>query len=215
MMDRPGHPLQRKHALCARCGAAERQRVQWLLMHRLSAQYRFSEKTLLHFAPEPLFYEEFRNLFRQVTTTDIQMPNVDIRADIRRLPFSDGSFDVVFASHVLEHVSEDRQAMCEIRRVLRSGGLAIIEVPIVSEVTMEYNCPNPYEFGHVRAPGADYYERFRDLFSRVEIITSEDFPPEHQPFVYCNWTIFPTNESPLRRAMKGRRHPIVVALYHV
>ncbi len=214
-MDRPGHPLQRKHALCARCGAAERQRVQWLLMHRLAEQYRFSEKILLHFAPEPLFYEEFRKLFRQVITTDIQMPEVEVRADIRRLPFSDGSFDVVFASHVLEHISEDRQAMCEIRRILRPGGLAIIEVPIVSDVTVEYHCPNPHAFGHVRAPGADYYERFRDLFRKVEKITSEDFPPEHQPFVYCNWTIFPTDESPLRRPMKGRRHPIVIAVYLV
>lgn len=215
MTARPRHPLRRKHALCPQCGAAERQRVQWLLMHRLAEEARFSEKTLLHFAPEPLFSEAFRRMFRQVTTTDIQMPGVDVKADIRRLPFSDHSFDVVFASHVLEHVAEDRQAMCEIRRVLRPGGGAIIDVPIVSDLTVEYGGPNLHEFDHVRAPGGDYYGRFKDLFGRMEVFTSENFPAKHQPFVYCDWTSFPTKESPLRRPVSGRRHSIMIAVYGV
>jgi SAM-dependent methyltransferase len=205
--------LQRRHALCPQCSAAERQRVQWVVIHRLAERYSFSEKELLHFAPEPLFAEEFRRLFRRVTTTDLKMPDVDVQADICSLPFADASFDVVFASHVLEHIREDRRAMEEVRRVLRPGGLAIIEVPIVSDRTVEYPSPNPYEYGHVRAPGQDYYSRFEDLFSELEIITSDSIPSEYQPYVYCNWTIFPTEESPLRRPIQGKRHLITMAVY--
>ena len=48
--------------------------------------------------------------------------------DGRRLPFSDGSFDMVFAACVLHHVEpEARQAfVAEMRRVTRRGGLVAL-----------------------------------------------------------------------------------------
>ena len=46
-----------------------------------------------------------------------------------RLPFRQGSFDVVVASDVLEHIEDDVEAVSEIARVLRLGGAAIISVP--------------------------------------------------------------------------------------
>lgn len=45
------------------------------------------------------------------------------------MPFADGSFDVVLANHVLEHVDDDRQAVAEIHRVLARGGRAILQTP--------------------------------------------------------------------------------------
>jgi SAM-dependent methyltransferase len=45
------------------------------------------------------------------------------------LPFRDGSFDVVMASDVLEHIEQDDKAVSEIARVLRPGGLTILSVP--------------------------------------------------------------------------------------
>ena len=50
-------------------------------------------------------------------------------ADALQLPFEDGDFDVVIVSEVLEHIRDDRAAMAEIHRVVRSGGLAAITVP--------------------------------------------------------------------------------------
>ena len=44
-------------------------------------------------------------------------------ADARSIPFPDASFDAVLANHMLYHVSERRQALAEIRRVLRPGGV--------------------------------------------------------------------------------------------
>lgn len=51
------------------------------------------------------------------------------RSDARRLPFSDGAFDRIIVSEVLEHISDDAVALREVFRVLRSGGLAAFSVP--------------------------------------------------------------------------------------
>ena len=52
-----------------------------------------------------------------------------VTADMRRLPFSDGSFDAVIAVHSLEHVPDPGPALKEMRRVLRPGGVAAIVTP--------------------------------------------------------------------------------------
>ena len=39
-----------------------------------------------------------------------------------KLPFSDGSFDIVVSFGVLEHVQSDQKSLIEVRRVLRTGG---------------------------------------------------------------------------------------------
>ena len=45
------------------------------------------------------------------------------------LPFPDESFDVVTAWHVLEHVADAARALAEWHRVVRPGGLLVLEVP--------------------------------------------------------------------------------------
>ena len=51
-------------------------------------------------------------------------------ADLRDLPFEDGSFDVVLAQHSLEHISSESEhlALSEFRRVLKPGGLLYLQV---------------------------------------------------------------------------------------
>ncbi|MBO9610645.1 MAG: methyltransferase domain-containing protein [Paenibacillaceae bacterium] len=44
-------------------------------------------------------------------------------ADARSIPFPDASFDVILANHMLYHVTERHQALKEIRRVLKPGGI--------------------------------------------------------------------------------------------
>ncbi|MEW6332691.1 MAG: class I SAM-dependent methyltransferase [Thermodesulfobacteriota bacterium] len=51
------------------------------------------------------------------------------RADVTRLPFSDGSFDVVICSEVLEHVPDGKAAIAELLRVLKPSGDLIVTVP--------------------------------------------------------------------------------------
>src|SRR5688500_6860118 len=50
-------------------------------------------------------------------------------ADVRRLPFRDGTLDLVYSMGTIEHFPEYRAAVAEIFRVLKSGGRAIVGVP--------------------------------------------------------------------------------------
>ncbi len=47
-------------------------------------------------------------------------------ADAQALPFGDESFDLVVANHMFYHVPDRARALAEIRRVLRSGGRAVV-----------------------------------------------------------------------------------------
>lgn len=52
-----------------------------------------------------------------------------VGADLTCLPFKSGSFDVVSALDVVEHVPDDAKAIAEISRVLRPGGILVGSVP--------------------------------------------------------------------------------------
>ncbi|MBN2438789.1 MAG: methyltransferase domain-containing protein [Deltaproteobacteria bacterium] len=51
------------------------------------------------------------------------------QADLTKLPFTGGSFDVVICSEVLEHIEDNRTAVAELVRVLKPGGDLVVTVP--------------------------------------------------------------------------------------
>lgn len=55
-----------------------------------------------------------------------------VAVDGRTLPFDDGSFDVLASWHVIEHVPDVQEALAEWRRVLRPGGVMMLETPDAS-----------------------------------------------------------------------------------
>lgn len=64
-----------------------------------------------------------------------------IRHDIRRgLPFAPATFDAVYASHVLEHLTPDDGGalVAEMRRVLRPGGVLRLAVPDLERTARSY-----------------------------------------------------------------------------
>jgi len=52
-----------------------------------------------------------------------------VGGNLTLLPFRSGSFDVVTALDVIEHVPDDGKALAEISRVLRPGGILVATVP--------------------------------------------------------------------------------------
>lgn len=51
--------------------------------------------------------------------------------DAHRLPFRDGTYDLVLATQVLEHCHTPAAVVAEVHRVLRSGGLFVCSVPFI------------------------------------------------------------------------------------
>jgi SAM-dependent methyltransferase len=75
------------------------------------------------------------------------------RGDATGLPFKVGSFDRIIVSEVLEHIPSDEQAMNEIARVLKPGGLAAVSVPRFWPERVCWALSDDYhsnEGGHVR-----------------------------------------------------------------
>jgi SAM-dependent methyltransferase len=165
----------RQYAFCPNCGAAERHRLQTRVLDRVLDGDWSRQKSILHFAPEPFFSARLKKASENYKSADLFRHDVDIKADICDLPLDDESVDLVYASHVLEHVPNDLAAIREISRVLKPGSIAILPVPIYSSgLTVEYGQARPEEAGHVRAPGlSDYFDRYRSVFSKVEVFSSE------------------------------------------
>jgi SAM-dependent methyltransferase len=74
-------------------------------------------------------------------------------ADVKKLPFKDGSFDKIICSEVLEHIPEDKSAVEELVRVLSKDGAIGISVPhYFAESTCWKLSRDYYGFpgGHIR-----------------------------------------------------------------
>ena len=134
---------------------------------------------MLHVAPEP----HLSRLFQKATSVDylsadLGASNAMVKMDIMDIQYSDNTFDVIYCSHVLEHVFDDRKAMREFYRVLKPSGWAILQVPIVADKTSEDSAViHPEErqllFGqhdHVRQYGRDYKDRLIDAGFRVKVV---------------------------------------------
>lgn len=64
-------------------------------------------------------------------SVDLFDESADVRAAAHEMPFPDGSVELVWCSHMLEHVprGEINRVLQEFLRVLKPGGRAIISVP--------------------------------------------------------------------------------------
>jgi SAM-dependent methyltransferase len=61
----------------------------------------------------------------------VDLPGVDVVVDLEResIPFPDNSFEIVYAHHVLEHITRLNDVLTELHRVCRPGARIEIVVP--------------------------------------------------------------------------------------
>jgi SAM-dependent methyltransferase len=179
--DRFRDDWNRAQALCWRCGSHERHRAQWLLLERRPSLLNDAQ-TLLHFAPEWALRRPLarRHDLRYVTA-DLTDPDVDHHLDLTELDLPDASFDAVICSHVLEHVSDDRAAMRELRRITRQWCLIMVPLDLGRAETYEdatIVAPDErrrafWQDDHVRLYASDIGERLTDAGFVVERIEPE------------------------------------------
>lgn len=199
----------RKGAKCPKCGSLERHRLQYLVFKEVIKEKNTKNMKMLHFAPEEFLRDIFKKTFCEYITADLNPKSGDRKEDLTKLSFSDNHFDFIYASHVLEHIKEDLSALSEIKRVLKPGGVAMIPVPIIGKNTIEYSEPNPHESYHVRCPGGDYYEKYKNFFTTVKLYKSSDFDEKYQVYVYEDRSKWPRT-MPLRPPVPGERHIDIV-----
>ncbi|HET9403627.1 MAG TPA: class I SAM-dependent methyltransferase, partial [Burkholderiales bacterium] len=120
--------VPRDDAQCVHCGALERHRFLWLYASRKTDLFDGAARRMLHVAPEPCLESRFKSRLGQGYLTADLSGRAMVRMDVANIEFADRSFDVIYCSHVLEHVPDDRRAMREFHRVLKEDGWAILLV---------------------------------------------------------------------------------------
>lgn len=175
--------VTREEARCVHCGALERHRLLWLYINSQTDLFQTAGKKMLHVAPEPCLEPKFENTLQEnYITSDIDGSRAKVQMDIMDIGYPDESFDVIYCSHVLEHVTDDRKAMREFYRVLKKDGWAILLVPIMADKSFEDpSITDPDErlrvYGnsdHVRIYGPDYIDRLREAGFNVSVLDANN-----------------------------------------
>ena len=184
---------------CPGCGSHERQRMLQLYIDRHDSRLGETQGALLHFAAE----DDLRKLIRaneklKYFSTDIDPAAIKHRcaagtgfmADIQNLGVKTGGVDLIFCLHVLEHVRHDRDAIRELKRALKPGGIAYIMVPfdMTLNETEEWEVPDPDIHYHIwaystsdfkyRLDGFDYQEIKPETFLSEDERTRYRIPPK-------------------------------------
>jgi Methyltransferase domain len=196
---------------CPVCRSLPRHRLVWLFFQqRVIARHTIQR--LLHIAPEQALASTFQQLTQQVyVSADLYDPQAHMRTRLEALPYLDQSFDLLFCSHVLEHIPDDQRAMHEIWRVLRPGGIAIVIVPLLGEQTYEdATITDPQErerafgqFDHVRWYGLDITTRLTAAGFHVEQIDISNIVHADQITHYGL-----IDEGPIMLCVRQSTHPL-------
>ena len=168
-----GYAKVRENVLAPGTLSLERHRLFWLYLKNETTFFS-APLRVLHFAPEQAFVQKFKKQKNLTyTTTDLNSPIADVKADICDLPFKDNSFDFIICNHVLEHIPDDTKAMQELYRVLAPAGTAVVQVPYDAkrEITFEDNTITDQsertrifgQYDHLRVYGMDYFKKLSSI----------------------------------------------------
>lgn len=187
--------IKRANALCPGCGSLERHRLHWhFIVNRANLLTDRGKLKLLHIAPEDVFYKKFKDNpnIEYIPAAKFgegyldEYPEHTINMDITDIQLADETFDVIYCSHVLEHVPDDMAAMKELFRVLKPGGWAMLQVPLDTNrqhTYEDFSIIDPSErekafgqYDHVRVYGLDYGSRLKSAgFNVRQINYTEEF----------------------------------------
>lgn len=170
----------RKNVRCNRCSSLERHRSVWIYFREHTDLFEKPDRSFLHLAPERCFADRFASFFNSgYLTADLHMENVKVKMDIMNMPFPDLSFEVVYSSHVLEHVENYPRALAELYRVLAPHGWMVL---LVTERGAEptYRFAQVSPIGHIWSFGSDFSDVLRQTGFQVRRTTVAQLFTAHQ-----------------------------------
>lgn len=170
-----------RYAACPKCNSTDRERlIYWYIVNKKNIFYSHKTINLLHIAPEKNLQKVFGASDKiNYISGDLNPLVADRKIDITDIKFENNCFDFIICNHVLEHVKDDKKAMSELCRVLKTGGEAILQVPISKynkETLEDSSITTPEErekiFGqkdHVRIYGKDYQKKLENAGFEVNL----------------------------------------------
>ncbi len=182
----------RPNVKCPVCESFERHRFFWLLLNAKTNLFDGACKKMLHIAPEKKMADNFRKIKGlNYLSADLNSPAAMVKMDITDIEYPDNSFDIIYCSHVLEHIPDDIKAISELLRVLKPDGWMLLSVPIKKELEKteeDLELADPQKrlqrFGnidHVRNYGGDFDEKLTQIgfqfekYHPSEIVSKEQF----------------------------------------
>ena len=180
--------VPRPNAWCPVCSSLERHRLAWITLQQKTNLFGSSPKSLLHIGPERVIEDKLKKLGHiNYLSADLYEPRAMVKMDITSIQYPDNTFDMIWCSHVLEHIPGDRRAMRELHRVLKPEGFAMLMVPMTVEKTFEDpSITSPAErerlFGqndHVRRYGPDFKDRLEESGFNVRVFTAAEVVDEN------------------------------------
>lgn len=129
--------MRRNRDRCPICHSSSRERLIWYyLTRRYFTAMVVRQLTVAHFAPEKglsaQLQKRYGKGYQAYDFAPSRYRHLDAVAfqNLEQLTLEDKSVDLLICNHVLEHVGSVPAALSEIRRVLKPGGLAILQVPV-------------------------------------------------------------------------------------
>lgn len=175
---------------CPNCNALPRTRLIPFALRYFNLVE--TNNKILHVAPNDNEFNYVKKAFSPIQVYDRlnirPVKNINIIKDLTDTGLPAESYDLQIIWHVLEHISEDKKAISELYRLLKSGGKLLVSVPIYPEgntktfedKTLPYA---EYEkvhghYDHCRSCGLDYYKRFQEIGFEVQTLQIKDFDKE-------------------------------------
>src|SRR5262245_37248146 len=126
-------------------------------------------------------------------------------ADVHKLPFEDGTFQLVTCRRAAHHFSRIHQALAEIRRVLSKGGRAVIDDRSVPADDFADRCMNLldtyHDESHVREyRPSEWHRMLEDSGFHVESIETYT---RHRPLSALTKNVSETNVMKIHETLAG------------
>lgn len=173
---------------CPNCNSAERQRFtgfyfkNWTkALNELNELNELNGLKVLHLAPELSLFQLFKKHNCDYISGDIEPSKYKnfntIFVNATKMSFIDNYFDIIYASHILEHIVDDTKAINEMYRVLKPGGKLIVFIPQnckLEKTYEDFSITKPEDrlkhYGqrdHVRIYGIDFDLRLKSAGFKV------------------------------------------------